>query len=186
MKSDCSSPHTLSAPAPRTRILNTNRTVSQIFPTTVECAWTLSSSLPRKSQSPIFKLIEFLKEKTLSLIGQSSSAAIYMQWCSFVFTYFKQALFYGFRKYCVCHQVRRQTRCFSMTYMGTKVFVLKTQNIDSDSSNTLSSLQLCWCFFVFCIRMNCEILRDIHFRPHYIYFLFLKVNLFFPLKWCCW
>ncbi len=93
MKSDCSSPHTLSAPAPRTRILNTNRTVSQIFPTTVECAWTLSSSLPRKSQSPIFKLIEFLKEKTLSLIGQSSSAAIYMQWCSFVFTYFKQALF---------------------------------------------------------------------------------------------
>lgn len=53
MKPDCSSPQTLSAPAPKTMILNRKRTLIQIFPITVEWDWTLSSKDDKNPQSPI-------------------------------------------------------------------------------------------------------------------------------------
>nr|KAF6427790.1 hypothetical protein HJG63_008279 [Rousettus aegyptiacus] len=53
VKSDCSSPHTDSTPAPSTRIRKMNSTVSQTLPVTVECSCAASRSLPRRLQSPI-------------------------------------------------------------------------------------------------------------------------------------
>lgn len=67
-----------------------------------------------------------------------------------------------------------------MTYMGTKVFVLKTQNIDSDSCNTLFSLQLS--LVLFCILHKNEVLNTLghtfQTTLHIIFVLFLEVKVF--------
>lgn len=53
MKSSCSSPQDDSAAVPSTRMRKMKRTVSQTFPTEVECSWTSSRKFPRRLQSPI-------------------------------------------------------------------------------------------------------------------------------------